>query len=614
MFGSENYQNQVKIKELTTSNGKLAVENYDLKNENEKLRANNTELKTNLDNYITSTDAKLLASKITIEELKVAIGELKIAVDERDEEIIELRRLINMDSSNSSLPPSSDKKFGKKKNKDDDKDGNARVSEKSKSALNLLEKLQSFAGNTQNSPKFSVRDTGVINTLLLTGEFQINGIYGARRCTLEKLAKSNFVECNVEEIEKLLINKVFAAAANYKWRVGQPGHTGHTLRQVSNPDRIKNIKPHVCSCGCKSLTLNENDYEARQEIDIIIKRVVTEYRLLYGTCNSCGQTNKAVSSVPGNISYSYNIKCYVVYMLDTNFMTYERLAQFFADMLELPISEGSINNWRKEFAALLGQGYLAKIKQILLEAKYLNADETSINVAGDKEWVHTVCNESATLLQISESRGTAGITASGVLDKYTGTLIVDGWSAYESLPLIKNMQTCLVHLMRYFKDAHENYKQQWALTMLVFIEQFFDITKSLHASGITKYSAKQREFFYKEYDRIVTLGDNEILACKYSKEHRVSRLIRRLKNDKPIILRFLDDTSLPLSNNIAEQSIRPLKVQQKISGTVLSMKNAQENLNIRSFISTVKKQKQNVLSAMRKIFQNPNDFEINAMV
>jgi transposase len=301
-------------------------------------------------------------------------------------------------------------------------------------------------------------------------------------------------------------------------------------------------------------------------------------------------------------------------MLDANFMTYERLAQYFSDIFSLPLSEGSINNWRKEFARILGEGYLAKIREVLLCAKYLHADETTINVDGVKEWVHSVCNESATLLQISHSRGKEGITASGVLDKFTGTLIVDGWASYESLPLIKGIQTCFAHLFRYFKDAHESYQQQWALAMLIFLSQFINLTKKLHESGITRYSQKQRAAYYKEYTRILRDGEKELGQFNFNDDHRIWRLLRRLNNDKALVLCFLDDTSLPLTNNMAERSVRPLKVKQKISGTMLSMENAQENLDIKSFVATSKKQGQNVLDAMLKLFQNPHDFDIRATV
>ena len=602
------------IRHLVLVNQELVIENHELKNQIQLIISENqriTKILADRDiafrDYILKVDTALSAANATI-------AELKLALKERDLRIVELERKLNMNSSNSSFPPSTDKKFDKKKSRADDDEDNNNGSGAGSKQLNLLEKLQQFAAEQTTRPKLTKRDITVLETLLLVREFQIGGICGSMRCTVEKLLLHNYDECNPAELERLLTTKEFAHAADYKRRGGQVGHTGSYLKQFDKPDKIKNLKPGVCGCGCKNIELQANRYEARQVVDILIKRIVTEYRLLYGTCGDCGETVKATSTVASNVSYSYIIRCYAVYMLDAHFMTYERLSQFFSDIFSLPLSEGSINNWRKEFARILGQGYLDKIREVLLAAKYVHADETTINVAGVKEWAHSVCNESATLLHVSSSRGKEGITASSVLDKFNGTLIVDGWSSYENLPRVKGIQACFAHLFRYFKDAHENYQQQWALTMLVFLNQFIEMTKSMHTSGVAKYSPKHRAMYYKSYERILRDGEKELSKFDFADDHRTWRLLRRLKKDKVDVLRFLDDTSLPLTNNMAERSVRPLKVKQKISGTMLSMQNAQENLDIKSFVATAKKQGQNILDAMRKLFQNPHDFEITAVI
>ena len=54
--------------------------------------------------------------------------------------------------------------------------------------------------------------------------------------------------------------------------------------------------------------------------------------------------------------------------------------------------------------------------------------------------------------------------------------------------------------------------------------------------------------------------------------------------------------------NLGERDIRMMKVQQKISGTFRSAKGAQSFCRIRSYISTVKKQKINVISAIQGVF------------
>jgi len=388
---------------------------------------------------------------------------------------------------------------------------------------------------------------------------------------------------------------------------GKKGHIGTTLKQIANPDRVKKIMVEKCICGSSDLRIT-GKYEARQEFGVEINKVVTEYRLVQCKCGSCGRINKPESLLPKNAFYSESVKAYAVYMLDRHFMSYERLKELFSDMFNLSIAEGSINNWRREFATRLGKKYLVKLKSLLLKADYINADETGINVAGKNIWAHVNCNEKYTLLNASNKRGSEGITSSGILDKYTGFVIADGWSSYKSLSTIRGIQSCFAHLFRYCKDIHENYNQKWAKAILDFLHQFITQSKELCKSGIMNFTSKLRIKYNMQYDQILKKAKKELLQYDYARNHHTWRFLKRLERDKNSILRFLRHTFLPLTNNEAERSLRPLKIKQKISGTSVSMKTMQENLDIRSFISTTKKQRQKVLNAIIKLFKNSSDF------
>lgn len=89
-------------------------------------------------------------------------------------------------------------------------------------------------------------------------------------------------------------------------------------------------------------------------------------------------------------------------------------------------------------------------------------------------------------------------------------------------------------------------------------------------------------------------------------------LLERFKFRMKETLAFMYNINVPFDNNQAERDIRMIKVQQKVSGCFRSMQGAINFLRIRSFISTVKKHKINILDSIEKILKNQNFFSILA--
>ena len=96
----------------------------------------------------------------------------------------------------------------------------------------------------------------------------------------------------------------------------------------------------------------------------------------------------------------------------------------------------------------------------------------------------------------------------------------------------------------------------------------------------------------ESYDLIVDEGItyHESQEPLEGRKKRVGHnLLVRMRDFKDAILRFLTDSDVPFTNNQAEQDIRMMKVKQKISGGFRTTKSAQVFANIRSFISSARK-------------------------
>ena len=208
---------------------------------------------------------------------------------------------------------------------------------------------------------------------------------------------------------------------------GQKGRVGKTLP----PGEVKVIlverdflpKGHYREVG----------FQKRQVVDIDISKIVTEYQAQILE-NEHGKrfVDEFPVGVNSPIQYGVGVKAHAVYLSQYQLPPYNRIEEYFSDQLGIPISAGSLFNFNEQAATLVkSSGAEAAIKKALQTTFHaLHVDETGINIAGKRRWLHGASTVWWTYFYPHEKIEKIAVDDADILPHFTGVLCHDHWKPY----------------------------------------------------------------------------------------------------------------------------------------------------------------------------------------
>jgi len=300
---------------------------------------------------------------------------------------------------------------------------------------------------------------------------------------------------------------------------GQKGHAGITLKQVDEPDIVEiiDIDRRKLPAG----KYRQVGFERRQVFDIDISRIVTEYR---AEILEDENGKRFVASFPETVTkavqYGTGAKAQAVYMSQFQLIPYDRIRDYFADQLHLPVSAGSIFNFNQEAFERLAE-FENRVKAELASADVAHADETGINIGGKGLWLHCMSNDDWTFYGAHEKRGAIAMNDMGILPLFKGTLCHDHWKPYYTYDCTHAL--CNAHHLRELKAVHEIDGEEWAGWMVVLLCWMRKVTQSHIIEG-TKPEFESENMLMRLYDQILEQGQlyHQILPPLKSKTRRKS--------------------------------------------------------------------------------------------
>jgi transposase len=198
--------------------------------------------------------------------------------------------------------------------------------------------------------------------------------------------------------------------------------------------------------------------------------------------------------------------------------------------------------------------------------------------------------------------------AIGIWPRFAGRAMRDRWASYDHYRCAHSV--CGAHLLRDLTYVHEQ-QQDWAGDLKAMLLGMYAAAREWRERGATRLPGNERDEWVGQYFDVLARGFAAQPPPTEAPRQRLGRrkqsaaknllddLVRRAEQ----FLAFLDDLTIPFTNNQAGRDLRMVKVHQKISGMFRSELGLTAFCRLRSYLSTMRKQGHAMLAALVAVFR-----------
>lgn len=332
--------------------------------------------------------------------------------------------------------------------------------------------------------------------------------------------------------------------------------------------------------------------------------VVNIYQETY-ECRTCKKENRPGMFNPTTpepvLQHSYATSSSVAWTMYQKFVQAVPLYRQEKDWKQMgfPLSRATLSNWIIKTSEEWLNPVVKKLHEELLKEKYLHADETPVQVLNEEGkknttksymWVYSTSSNAGKGIRIFKyGPGRSGDNAKEFLEGFKGFLHTDGFSGYGK---VKDIHHCLcwAHVRRYFKDAlpkdMESPEATLPATGIAYCNQLFDWEqkfKNLSPEDRKKMRLEKEKPVLEAFWAWVESSNQKVLP-----KSNLGKALQYALNHREKLETYLEDGNCVISNNIAENSIRPFTIGRKNWTFCGSPQGANASACVYSLVETAK--------------------------
>jgi transposase len=287
---------------------------------------------------------------------------------------------------------------------------------------------------------------------------------------------------------------------------------------------------------------------------------------------------------------------------------------------DIKLSSSTINGWQESICNLLEPLY-ETLKHRVLSQGYLQVDETPIAVLDKQKkgkthrgyhWIYHSPLEKTVLFDYNTGRSREGPVK--LLRDFKGYLQTDGYNVYELFAKRKviTLVNCMAHARRGFEKALPYDKERAEHAMQLF-QQLYETEQKAREQNMTPL--ERHTLRLDEALPVMNQLGKWIVETYKSSEPKsplgkaTAYCIPRWDN----LLAYLEDGSLEIDNNLAENAIRPIALGRKNYLFAGSNRGAERAAMMYSFFATCKKNDVNPYLWLRKVLEVIPTYKVNRL-
>ena len=344
-----------------------------------------------------------------------------------------------------------------------------------------------------------------------------------------------------------------------KARGAQPGHKGSKRRLVTEVDSTEQHFPAAhCQCGGEVIA-SSSPYRRHQIFDIPAQAYsVDEHQLYRGTCEQCGDKHQA--QLPETLTSGQmgpNVLAFVAVQAGQFHQSITKIQQQLEQNFGLRFSRGAISEAQCRVSAMLTPAYHA-IKQEILTAPIVHADETSYKRGDENRWLWQICTDKLSCFMAHHSRGQ--VAAKKLLGENAEYVVVtDQYAGYHYIDQEKR-QLCWAHILRNVSALAQSWGTNIAIgKRLETIVNILFRTRHRFENGDITEPIYQRRMLRLQRSWHENLAEGSRLCVTPRYRNRCALLLK----DDVMCWTFLTNQLIPLTNNKAQRSLRSYVLWRK---------------------------------------------------